>query len=169
MSIDTKKLKRFIKEYVPYVLIIIVVLLIKHFVVSPIRVNGSSMEDTLSNNDIMILDRISYRFTNIKRFDIVVVSTEKELIIKRVIGLPGESIEYIDNTLYINGKKFKDEYAFGDTSDFSIVVPKGKYYVLGDNRENSMDSRFFGAFTKNEILGKANLTLFPFTRFGIKE
>ena len=95
---DTKELNKFqvfLKEYVPYIIIIIVVLLIKKFIVSPIRVNGTSMLDTLHDGDIMILDIIGYRRSGVERFDIVVCDTEDEYIIKRVIGLPGEKIEYM--------------------------------------------------------------------------
>ncbi len=161
--------KRFIKEYLPYVVILIFVILVKKYVVSPIKVNGESMMTTLHDGDIMILNIIGYRFDDIKRFDIVVVKEENELLIKRVIGLPGEKIEYHNNRLYVNGKKIKDSYGSDVTEDFSVEVPKGKYFVLGDNRTNSMDSRVFGAFSKKNILGKTSLILFPFSRFGIQE
>ena len=144
--------KSFFKENGIYIILIIIVLIIKLFVVSPIRVNGASMNNTLYDKDIMILDEISYRFNDIKRFDIVVVNTKDEYLIKRVIGLPGETIKYEDNTLY--------------TNDFEAVVPEGKYFVLGDNRTNSTDSRIIGPVTKNEIKGKTNLIIFPFSRFG---
>ena len=93
-----------------YIVIIIVVILLKIFIVAPIKVNGTSMIDTLEDKDIMILDKISYRFKDIKRFDIVVVDDKEELIIKRVIGLPGEYIEYKDNKLYVNGKYVKENF-----------------------------------------------------------
>ena len=152
-----------------YILIVIVILLIKKFIISPIRVNGASMNDTLNNGDIMIMNIIGYKFQDIKRFDIVIVDEGSELIIKRVIGLPGETVEYRDNNLYINGKKMNDKYGSNKTNDFSYKVPKGEYFVLGDNRGNSMDSRVFGSFSKRKILGKTKLTVFPFSRFGNKE
>ena len=93
------KVISFLKEYVPYVLVIILVILIKRFVVTPIRVVGDSMYDTLHDGDIMILNIIGYRFSDIERFDIVVVDKGREPLIKRVIGLPGEEIEYKDNQL----------------------------------------------------------------------
>ncbi len=161
--------KRFIKEYLPYVVILVFVLLIKKYVVSPIKVNGESMMTTLHDGDVMILNIIGYRFDDIKRFDIVVVREKHEYLIKRVIGLPGDSVEYKDNILYVNGKKVKDPYGSDVTDDFSVTVEKGHYYVLGDNRTNSMDSRYFGSFSKKDILGKTNLILFPFSRFGTKK
>lgn len=163
------KFQNFLKEYVPYIFVIICVLLIKKFIVSPIKVNGSSMDTTLKDGDIMILNIIGYRFSEIERFDIVVVNAGHEYIIKRVIGLPGETVEYIDNHLYIDGKEVKEEYGSDITEDFSVKVPKGKYFVLGDNRTNSLDSRYFGAFSKKQVLGKTSLTVFPFTRFGTKD
>ena len=162
-------MKKFLKEYLPYLLVIILVLLIKKFVVTPIKVNGTSMVDTLHNGDIMILNNYIYRFRDIERFDIVVVDTEREYIIKRVIALPGEELEYKDNKLYINGKKVKDNYSDEKTEDFKTIVPKNSYFVLGDNRTNSMDSRVIGPIKKNKILGKTNLIIFPFNRFGIKQ
>lgn len=162
-------MKKFLKEYLPYIIIIILVLLIKRFVVSPIKVNGDSMYSTLKDKDIMILNIIGYRFDNIKRFDIVVVDGEDEYLIKRIIGLPGEKIEYKNNKLYVNGKLVKDNYGKKVTKDFKTKVPKGSYFVMGDNRTNSLDSRYFGAFKKNKILGKTNFTIFPFNRFGKKK
>ena len=169
---DTKeesKFRKIFKEYFPYVITIILVILIKKNVVSPIQVNGESMMDTLHDGDIMILNIIKYRFSEIKRFDIVVVRQKKEYIIKRVIGLPGETVEYKDNQLYINHKKVKDSYGRNPTEDFSVVVPEGSYFVLGDNRNNSLDSRYFGCFSEKQILGSTRLTLFPFSRMGIQE
>ena len=93
----------------------------------------------------------------------------KRSYIKRVIGLPGEEVVYTDNVLYINGKKVKDNYGCKPTSDFSVKVPEGRYFVLGDNRDNSLDSRYFGSFLEKDILGKTSLTIFPFNRIGKKK
>ena len=168
---DTEKkgFKYYFKEYISYVIVIVLVLLFKKFVASPIKVNGNSMFKTLHDGDVMILNIIGYRFSDIKRVYIVVVDEGDEYLIKRVIGLPGETIEYKNSKLYVNGKNIKDEYGNGETSDFKVVVPVGKYFVLGDNRTNSLDSRYFGAFQKKKILGKTKLTLFPFNRIGNKE
>ena len=166
---NDNKLKKIIKEYLPYVIALIVILLIKRFIITPIRVNGTSMDTTLKDGDIMILNIIDYKLNGLNRFDIVVVNEGKELIIKRIIGLPGETIEYKDNQLYINGKKIKDSYGSRKTEDFSVTVPKGKYFVLGDNRTNSMDSRVFGPFSTEQILGKTKLVIFPFSRAGNKK
>lgn len=167
---EEKKEKSNIKEFLPYFIIIVVVILIKVFVVSPIRVNGPSMEGTLHNKDIMILDEISYRFQKIERFDIVVIWAEDEHIVKRVIGLPGETIEYKDKKLYINGEYVKEDFSHKETEDFSkIKLGKDEYFVMGDNRVNSTDSRILGPIPKNKIRGKTSFTLLPFSRFGSKE
>lgn len=163
------KFKKILKEYLPYVIIIILVLLIKTYIVAPIRVNGSSMNNTLKDGDIMILDIIGYKTNKLKRFDIVVVDNGKDYLIKRVIALPGETIEYKDNKLYINGKLIKDKYGNGPTRDFKAKVDKDSYFVLGDNRNNSLDSRFYGSFHKNKIKGKTSFTIFPFNKFGNKK
>ena len=136
------------------------------------------MKDTLKDGDIMILDKVTYKFSDIKRFDIVVVKYEGDLIIKRVIGLPGDKVELINNKLYINDKLYEEKYlATGtETSNFTIKdinntekIPKGYYLVLGDNREESKDSRTFGLVKKGNIKGKARITIFPFSRFGVKK
>lgn len=163
------KTKRFIKEYLPYVVIIISVLLIKKYVVAPIRVNGQSMDKTLKNGDIMILDIIGYKINNLKRFDIAVIDDGSEYLIKRVIALPGETLEYKDNKLYINNKLLKDKHANGKTEDFKIKLKNNQYFVMGDNRENSLDSRYFGPFTSKDIVGKTSFTIFPFNKFGNKK
>lgn len=164
-----EKIKKIVLEYLPYVLVIIGVILIKQFVIAPIRVNGDSMNKTLRDGDIMVLNRVDYKVNKIKRFDIVVIDEGEELIIKRVIGLPGEIISYNDNKLYIDGKEVEDKFAYGKTKGFEVKVPNNKYFVMGDNRENSMDSRYFGAFHEKTILGRAETVIFPFKRFGNKK
>lgn len=164
------KSKNYFKEFLPYIIIIIVVILIKSYVVSPIRVNGESMDSTLKDGDIMLLNEIEYRLGEIERFDIVVIRRGDEYLIKRVIGLPGEKVKYLDNKLYINGKYVKEEFKHKKTNDFPIYqLGKDEYFVMGDNRTNSKDSRMIGSVFEDEILGKASLTIFPFSRFGIKE
>lgn len=169
------RLINFFKEIYIYIIIIVLVLLIKTFIVAPIRVNGDSMLDTLENKDIMILNKLNYRFNKIKRFDIVVIKYNNERLIKRVIGLPGEKIEYKNNALYVNGEKVVEDFNHKKTSDFNIKelgsskVPDDMYFVLGDNRVNSLDSRVIGFIPKNNIEGKTSLTIFPFNRIGNKK
>lgn len=158
-------MKNFLKELIPYVIIILVVVLIRTFVVTPIRVDGPSMNPTLKNGNIMILNKLA----KIDRFDIVVISSSKthDTLIKRVIAMPGETIEVRDGKIYINDKKINDKYGSGVTKDFGkIRVPKDSYFVMGDNRPVSADSRVFGTFNKKEIKGTTRFILFPFKSFG---
>ena len=157
---------KILKEIIPYIIEVIVVVLIRTFLITPIRVNGSSMYPTLKDKEIMILNKIGKTVNGIDRFDIVVLK-EEDYLIKRVIALPGEKISCQNGNIYINGKKLKDKYGSGLTSDFEpIEVPKDSYFVMGDNRENSKDSRYIGPINKKEIKGKTSFILFPFKNFG---
>lgn len=161
------QLLKLLKELLPYIIIIIVVIIIRTFIFTPVVVNGPSMMNTLHNGDVMILDKIGMKLGGIKRFDIVVIQTGKTKIIKRVIGMPGETISYHDNKLYINGKEVSDNHSNEITYDFDeIKIPDNEYYVLGDNRTDSVDSRILGTIPKNEILGHATFIIYPFNRFG---
>ena len=165
-------MKNRIKNILSYILVIVVALLIKYYVFSPIRVNGNSMSPTLLEGDIMILNEIGYYLNGVERFDIVVVKTDNDRIIKRVIGLPGEKVEYKDNILYINGEEVQENFEHGVTHNFTLseighdVIPEGYYFVVGDNRGNSYDSRKIGVVSKSQIKGKTNLILYPFNRIG---
>ena len=161
------QLLKLLKELLPYIIIIIVVIIIRTFIFTPVVVNGPSMMNTLHNGDVMILDKIGMKLGGIKRFDFVVIQTGKTKIIKRVIGLSGETISYKNNKLYINGKEVSDNHSNEITYDFEeIKIPDGEYYVLGDNRTDSVDSRILGTIPKNEILGHATFIIYPFNRFG---
>ena len=164
------------KEIIIYVSIFLLIIIIRTFIVTPIRVNGDSMNPTLKDGEIMILNKIGYSINGVERFDIVVVDYNGDKLIKRVIGLPGETVEYKDDTLYINGKKIEENFKKnGKTNDYSIIetgyktIPKDKYFVVGDNRVNSADSRVIGLVDKDQILGKANFVLLPFSKFGFVE
>lgn len=154
-----------IKEVIPYIVIVVVVVLIRTFIITPVRVDGDSMKNTLKNGDILLL----YKLSSINRFDIIVLDEEKdnEKIIKRVIGLPGETVAIKKGKIYINDKEIADEYAYGETSDYNKVTLKDdEYFILGDNRLISKDSRYFGPIKDNEIKGKIVFRLFPFTKIG---
>ncbi len=155
----------------PYIIIVLVVVVIRTYIITPIKVNGTSMVDTLQNGDTMILNKISKRFKDIKRFQIVVISTDDSYLIKRVIGLPGETIKYKDGRLYINGKETKDPYYKNEnTKDFDEVkIDDDSYFVLGDNRAISIDSRVIGTINKKNIIGTTRLVIFPFSDFGFVE
>ncbi len=161
-------------EYFIYILIIFLIIMIRTFIVTPVRVNGSSMYPTLKNGEIMILNKINYRFNDIKRFDIVVVNEEDQKIIKRVIGLPGETLKYENNTLYIDGQEVKEPYLKEETEDFNLKelgftkIPEGYYFVMGDNRDNSKDSRIIGPVKRKQISGRTKLVILPLKEKGFK-
>lgn len=156
---------KIIKEIIPYIVIVLVVVLIRTFIITPVRVDGDSMKNTLKNGDILLL----YKLGSINRLDIIVLDEEKdnEKIIKRVIGLPGETVAIKKGKIYINDKVIDDEYAYGETSDYDKVsLEDDEYFILGDNRLISKDSRYFGPIKENEIKGKIVFRLFPFTKIG---
>ena len=164
-------MKKILKELIPYVIIVIVVVLFRTFIATPIRVDGPSMENTLKNGDILFLNKLDKSY---KRFDIVVIYKNNIRLIKRVIGLPGESIEYKDNVLYIDGKEVED-VALIRTGNFTLKelygidrIPQGYYFVMGDNREISKDSRYsdIGLIKKSEIAGTTSFRVFPFNKIG---
>lgn len=154
-----------IKEVIPYIVIVVVVVLIRTFIITPVRVDGDSMKNTLKNGDILLL----YKLSSIDRNDIIVLDEEKdnEKIIKRVIGMPGETVAIKKGKIYINDKVIDDEYAYGETSDYNkVTLADDQYFILGDNRLISKDSRYFGPIKDNEIKGKIVFRLFPFTKIG---
>lgn len=163
-------MRKFWTNIKPYVLIVIIVVLFRTFIATPAVVDGSSMENTLNDNDLVILNKVILYFNNIERFNIVVIKNEddNDKIIKRVIGLPNEKISYKDNKLYINDNlvKFPNGVTFEDTEDFEAETKDNEYFVLGDNRDVSKDSRYFGAFKKSEIVGLVDFRFYPFDQIG---
>jgi signal peptidase I len=164
-------MKKFIKEIYSYVLIVVFVILFRSYIATPVRVDGDSMNDTLINNDILILNKMDKKY---ERFDIVVINYNNTKLVKRIIGLPGENIEYKDNTLYINDKEYKD-IETSRTKDFSIKelyevekIPEDSYFVMGDNRNNSLDSRDYrvGFINKEDIVGVTVFRIYPFNSIG---
>lgn len=160
------------KELIPYVIIIVVVVLIRTFIATPVRVNGISMKPYLKEKDILILNKLD---KNYKRFDIVVINSNNTKIIKRVVGLPGETIRYEECKLYINDKEVKDYVTECITDDFSleslynyVIIPEGYYFVMGDNRRESSDSRDYrvGLINTSQIEGTAVFRLYPFNKIG---
>lgn len=157
-----------IKELIPYIVILIIIILIRTYIVTPIRVNGISMQETLQGNEYMLL----YKFEDIKRYDIVVAdlyegNKKVDSIIKRVFGMPGETIKIEDSMIYINGRKIEDPYGYGSTNDVDeITLGSDEYFLLGDNRGVSLDSRIVGPVKKNHIEGVTHFIIFPFDKFG---
>ena len=160
-------MKKFIKELIPYIIIVIAVVLVRTFIITPVIVVGDSMVPTLKENQILLLNKLDYKLNKIERYDVVVIKTKNGEIIKRIIGLPGEVVEYKNNTLYINGKEEESIYNF-DTEDFTLEdidkydkIPQDKYLVLGDNRMVSSDSRIMGLIDKKDIIGSTSISIYP--------
>lgn len=166
---------KIIKELIPYVFIIVIVVLIRTFIVTPVIVSGSSMDPTLKNGNILILNKLAKTYN---RDDIVVIDVKvngkRERIVKRIIGLPGETVKYDNHILYIDGKRTHDDFRM-KTRDYDLSeyteydkIPEGYYFVLGDNRTNSLDSRDYqvGLIKKSQILGKPILRIWPLNKIG---
>lgn len=160
-------MKKFWNTIKDYVYIILAVVLIRSFVVTPALVDGASMDETLKDGELVLINKFVYIVSDINRFDVVVVNNEhdEDKIIKRVIALPNEKIEYKDDVLYINDKEVKG-MKFEHTSDFVYETKDDEYFVMGDNRDISKDSRMLGNFKSKDIVGKVNLRIFPFKKFG---
>lgn len=181
---DEKKKPAVMKEifhFVVYILsILLVTYLIIHYIGQRTIVVGDSMRETLQDGDNLVVDKISYRFHAPERFDIIVFPYEYEddtYYIKRVIGLPGETVQIDEEGyIFINGQVLEEyygrevmEYA-GDAAE-PIVLGEDEYFVLGDNRNESRDSRFedVGLIKRKDIIGRAIFRMYPFSSFGTLE
>lgn len=166
-------MKKFIMEVYPYIIIVLVVVLIRSYIATPVIVSGDSMRPNLTDGEMLIVRKIGYKGNNIKRFDIVVIKEGNEEIIKRVIGLPGEYISYKNNKLYVNDEVVKEDFKFYSTDDFNLEevctchrIPSNKYLVLGDNRPISKDSRIIGLIDEKDIFGEAIFRVWPISKMG---
>lgn len=182
------KVLEFFKELAIYCIIFVAVLyLVPNYVCARTVVDGPSMKNTLYNKDSVLLDKLSYRFTDPKRFDVVVFyhfmdpeNPDKkdkdayEFYVKRIIGLPGETVQIIGDEIYINGELLEENYGKDPITDEGratepIVLGEDEYFVLGDNREVSVDSRYesVGNIKKDWIVGKVRVRVYPFDSMGI--
>lgn len=174
---DFRDVTEFIKDVSKYIIVAVLVFVIMIYVVSLQQVVGPSMSKTLSNNDVIVIDKVSYRFSDPKRFDVISFEyADTKYLIKRIIGMPGEHVAYKEGQLYINNEVYEDSNHLNEiTDDFDIkklgfdVIPENMYLVLGDNRVNSLDSRSskVGLIEKKDIIGKAFIRIWPLN--GIKK
>lgn len=167
---DLREVREFIIDSSKMIITIVAVLVFIMYIATLQQIVGSSMSPTFESQEIVILNKFHYLLFDIKRFDIISFEYDStKYLIKRVIGLPGDKIEYKDNVLYVNGEKIEEEFLSEDikTENFTLAslgyeeIPKDMYLVLGDNREDSLDSREIGLIQKKEILGKVNLRIWP--------
>lgn len=173
-----KKLKEILSTSIYFLVVLVVTFLVVTYVGQRTMVIGSSMESMLSDGDNLIVDKLSYRFSEPQRFDIIVFPfryAEKTYYIKRVIGLPGETI-YIDGngTIFIDGEELKENYGKEVIKDPGrayepITLGEDEYFVLGDNRNNSSDSRdpVVGNIHRDEFIGKAWMRIWPLNKIGM--
>lgn len=180
-TMSTEKEKSVLHETISFVIYIGIVFLLTylviHYVGQRTQVSGSSMESTLSDGDNLIVDKISYRFRDPERFDIIVFPYKYEkntYYIKRIIGLPGETVQIDDNgTIYIDGQVLEESYGRevilnpGEAKE-PIKLEQNEYFVLGDNRNASSDSRdpSVGEILKEDIVGRAWVRIYPFNKMG---
>lgn len=183
---NTKKAARdMFLEYGPFIILIVFILIIRIFIASPFKVDGTSMSPTLEDRDYMLLYKLKKHVKGIHREDVVVIDSSQGLIIKRVIGLPNESLKYevkevdgvVKGILYIDNKIYEENFITDDVKtktctnnpklcNEGIELGEDEYFVMGDNRAVSLDSRMLGTFHSKDIKGMAELRLFPFSKFG---
>jgi len=175
-------MKKIVKELLDTSIYLLVVLVLTYLVITFIgqrtQVSGSSMEATLSDGDNLIVDKISYRFNDPKRFDIIVFPYEYEedtYYIKRIIGMPGETVQIDgEGNIYIDGEILEESYGREVMESpgrawEEITLAEDEYFVLGDNRNHSSDSREpnVGNIKRKNIIGRAWVRIWPFEKFGI--
>lgn len=171
--------KKYLSSLIEMIIVIVITICIFKFVVIPVRIEGMSMENTLHDQSIALINAISVKEENIERFDVVVLYSEalNEKIIKRVIGLPGDTIEFKSDVLYVNSVAVEQDFLDPNfveeskimynaelfTDDFKTVVGEHEFFVMGDNRLRSTDSRELGTFTVDDMIGMQGLVIYPFS------
>lgn len=179
-----KKSMKVLKEIFGWILYILTVILVTYLIVTYVgqrtKVSGPSMEATLHDGDNLIVDKISYRFREPERFDIIVFPyqyAEDTFYIKRIIGMPGDTVQIKDGYVYINdelleediyGKEVIDDTKRG-IADEPVVLGEDEYFVMGDNRNHSSDSRdpSVGVLDRSQLVGRAWLRVYPFESFEV--
>lgn len=176
-----EKPKGIVKELLGWIVYIVIIIgltwLIITFVGQRTRVSGHSMEATLHDGDNLIVDKLSYHFREPKRFEIIVFPyrhKENTYYIKRIIGLPGETVQVKDGYVYINGEKLDENYGLEVMEDAGIAAEpielgEDEYFVLGDNRNHSSDSRdpSVGILHRDELIGRAWVRVWPLDSIGV--
>ncbi|MFI3209101.1 MAG: signal peptidase I [Eubacteriales bacterium] len=175
---EYKSLKSELLGWLIYILVVVVFTFVFiTFVGQRTTVSGDSMYPTLHDGDSLIIDKISYRFSDPERYDIIVFPYDYEdeiYYIKRIIGLPGETIQIIDGEVYIDGELLGETYGNEvienpGVAEYAITLGEDEYFVLGDNRNNSKDSRSssVGIINGEDFVGKAFIRIWPFSSIGV--
>ena len=169
-----------IKTVIGFILSVVIALsvsfLLNRYVIQPIVVDGISMEPVLEDGERLLMDKITYQFKDPRRYDVVVFPFEEDVYyIKRIIGMPGEIVQIKEEMVYINGKPLVDDdygmepiFSMGN-ADEVIILGDDEYFLLGDNRNNSLDSRYtvVGNIKREQILGRAFMRYYPFSKLGL--
>ena len=176
-----KKKKSAFREVLSWVIYFLIIFGLTYLIITYVgqrtNVSGHSMETTLSDGDNLIVDKISYRFREPKRYEIIVFPFNKEekiYYIKRIIGLPGETVQVKDGYVYINGEKLDEHYGNelmenAGIAEEPITLGDDEYFVLGDNRNHSSDSRdpSVGILKREDLIGRAWIRIWPLNKFGV--
>ncbi len=172
---EKKDIKKEIFEWIKEIVIaLIIVAFITTFIGQMTNVVGQSMVPTLNDSDRLIVEKLTKRFGEYDRYDIIVFPHEKDILyIKRIIALPNDKVDIKDGKVFVNDEPIDDKYVFEEIDKYGdslpLTVPEGQYFVLGDNRNNSYDSRYLdvGTIKREDIIGKAVFRLWPLSKIGV--
>ena len=172
---DLRDIKEFLRDCWSYIITVAIIVFVFTFIVACHPIAGNSMTPTLEEGNIVVVSKLSHKLFKINRNQIVIIKKGSKTYVKRVIGLPGENISYLNNVLYVDGEAHKEDFLENGTitNNFLLedicsqdecpnnVIPSNHYLVLGDNRSDSKDSREFGLIEKSEINGIVWINIWP--------